>query len=151
MKHALLKTIESPADVRRLSRGELKQLAQSNCATSCSRACRRPVATCRPTWARWNSRWPCTPSTTRPTTGWCGTLGHQTYPHKILTGRREQMHSLRQIGGIGGFPRREESEYDTFGTAHSSTSISAALGMAVAARQKGESAQRRWRSSATAR
>jgi 1-deoxy-D-xylulose-5-phosphate synthase len=65
-------------------------------------------------------------------------VGHQTYPHKILTGRREQMHSLRQIGGIGGFPRREESEYDTFGTAHSSTSISAALGMAVAARQKGE-------------
>ncbi len=65
--------------------------------------------------------------------------GHQTYPHKILTGRREQMRGLRQLGGISGFPRREESEYDTFGTAHSSTSISAALGMAVAARQKGES------------
>ena len=65
-------------------------------------------------------------------------VGHQTYPHKILTGRRERMGSLRQIGGISGFPRRIESEYDTFGTAHSSTSISAALGMALAARQKGE-------------
>lgn len=65
-------------------------------------------------------------------------VGHQTYPHKILTGRREQMHTLRQFGGISGFPRRVESPYDTFGTAHSSTSISAALGMALAARQKGE-------------
>ncbi|MBN9406613.1 MAG: 1-deoxy-D-xylulose-5-phosphate synthase [Burkholderiales bacterium] len=65
-------------------------------------------------------------------------VGHQTYPHKILTGRRERMPSLRQLGGMSGFPRRDESEYDTFGTAHSSTSISAALGMALAARQKGE-------------
>ena len=65
-------------------------------------------------------------------------VGHQTYPHKILTGRRERMPTLRQLGGISGFPRRDESEYDTFGTAHSSTSISAALGMALAARQKGE-------------
>ena len=66
-------------------------------------------------------------------------VGHQTYPHKILTGRREQMSTLRQFGGLSGFPRRDESPYDTFGTAHSSTSISAALGMALAARQKGES------------
>ena len=65
-------------------------------------------------------------------------VGHQTYPHKILTGRRDQMHSLRQLDGISGFPRRSESEYDTFGTAHSSTSISAALGMALAAKTKGE-------------
>src|ERR1051325_6469189 len=65
-------------------------------------------------------------------------VGHQTYPHKILTGRRERMGSLRQLGGISGFPRRDESEYDTFGTAHSSTSISAALGMARAAKLKGE-------------
>jgi 1-deoxy-D-xylulose-5-phosphate synthase len=65
-------------------------------------------------------------------------VGHQTYPHKILTGRRDRMHSLRQFGGLSGFPRREESEYDTFGTAHSSTSISAALGMALASRIKGE-------------
>jgi len=65
-------------------------------------------------------------------------VGHQTYPHKILTGRREQMARLRMIDGISGFPRRSESKYDTFGTAHSSTSISAALGMAVAARRKGD-------------
>src|ERR1700744_2992472 len=65
-------------------------------------------------------------------------VGHQTYPHKILTGRRDQMHTLRQVGGSYGFPKRAESPYDTFGTAHSSTSISAALGMALAARQKGE-------------
>ena len=65
-------------------------------------------------------------------------VGHQTYPHKVLTGRRDRMHTLRQLGGIGGFPRREESEYDTFGTAHSSTSISAALGMALASKLKGE-------------
>jgi 1-deoxy-D-xylulose-5-phosphate synthase len=65
-------------------------------------------------------------------------VGHQTYPHKILTGRRARMRTLRQLGGISGFPRRDESRYDTFGTAHSSTSISAALGMAQAARLKGE-------------
>ncbi|WP_018715547.1 1-deoxy-D-xylulose-5-phosphate synthase [Brachymonas chironomi] len=65
-------------------------------------------------------------------------VGHQTYPHKILTGRRDRMPTLRQLDGLSGFPRRDESEYDTFGTAHSSTSISAALGMAAAARQKGE-------------
>src|SRR3989440_5718342 len=65
-------------------------------------------------------------------------VGHQTYPHKILTGRREAMGRLRMIDGISGFPRRSESKYDTFGTAHSSTSISAALGMAAAARAKGE-------------
>ena len=65
-------------------------------------------------------------------------VGHQTYAHKILTGRREAMAKLRQTGGPSGFPRRVESKYDTFGTAHSSTSISAALGMAIAARIKGE-------------
>src|SRR5687767_8778653 len=65
-------------------------------------------------------------------------VGHQTYPHKILTGRREAMARLRMLDGISGFPRRGESRYDTFGTAHSSTSISAALGMAVAAKLKGE-------------
>ena len=65
-------------------------------------------------------------------------VGHQTYPHKILTGRRDRMPTLRQLGGLSGFPQRAESEYDTFGTAHSSTSISAALGMALAAKQKGE-------------
>src|SRR5688572_853844 len=65
-------------------------------------------------------------------------VGHQTYPHKILTGRREAMARLRMLDGISGFPRRAESRYDTFGTAHSSTSISAALGMAVSAKLKNE-------------
>ena len=64
-------------------------------------------------------------------------VGHQTYAHKILTGRRAQMHRLRMQGGPSGFPRRSESEYDSFGTAHSSTSISAALGMAIAAKRMG--------------
>ncbi|TDY01702.1 1-deoxy-D-xylulose-5-phosphate synthase [Thiohalophilus thiocyanatoxydans] len=63
-------------------------------------------------------------------------VGHQSYPHKILTGRRERMPSLRQKDGLSGFPRRQESEYDTFGVGHSSTSVSAALGMALAARQQ---------------
>ncbi|MDV5860020.1 1-deoxy-D-xylulose-5-phosphate synthase [Pseudomonas mendocina] len=65
-------------------------------------------------------------------------VGHQAYPHKILTGRRERMDTLRQKDGLAAFPRRSESEYDTFGVGHSSTSISAALGMAIAARLKGE-------------
>jgi 1-deoxy-D-xylulose-5-phosphate synthase len=64
-------------------------------------------------------------------------VGHQTYPHKILTGRREAMAGMRQLGGIAGFPRRDESPFDAFGVGHSSTSISAALGMAVAAKQQG--------------
>ena len=65
-------------------------------------------------------------------------VGHQSYPHKILTGRRDRMNTLRQFNGLSGFPRRAESEYDTFGTGHSSTSISAAMGMARAAQTKGE-------------
>ena len=65
-------------------------------------------------------------------------VGHQTYPHKILTGRRERMATLRQLGGISGFPLRTESEHDAFGAGHSSTSISATLGMAMAAKRKGE-------------
>ncbi|MCB2003929.1 MAG: 1-deoxy-D-xylulose-5-phosphate synthase [Rhodoferax sp.] len=65
-------------------------------------------------------------------------VGHQTYPHKILTGRRDRMASLRQLGGLSGFPQRAESAYDAFGTAHSSTSISAALGMAVASKIRGD-------------
>src|SRR3990170_5742351 len=64
-------------------------------------------------------------------------VGHQTYGHKVLTGRREGMDRMRMWGGLSGFPRREESEYDTFGTAHSSTSISSAFGMAIAARLAG--------------
>ncbi len=64
-------------------------------------------------------------------------VGHQTYPHKILTGRREKMGSIRQQSGLSGFPKRSESEFDTFGVGHSSTSISAAMGMAIAAEKMG--------------
>jgi 1-deoxy-D-xylulose-5-phosphate synthase len=66
-------------------------------------------------------------------------VGHQAYPHKVLTGRRELLHTIKQHGGLAPFPNRAESEYDTFGVGHSSTSVSAALGMAVAAARKGES------------
>src|SRR6202043_4082786 len=65
-------------------------------------------------------------------------VGHQAYPHKVLTGRRDKLHTIKQAKGLAPFPTRAESEYDTFGVGHSSTSISAALGMAVAAAQRGE-------------
>ena len=67
-------------------------------------------------------------------------VGHQSYPHKILTGRKNRMHTMRQYGGLAGFPKRGESEYDAFGVGHSSTSIGAALGMAVADKLAGNSA-----------
>jgi 1-deoxy-D-xylulose-5-phosphate synthase len=76
-------------------------------------------------------------------------VGHQTYPHKILTGRMQRMHSMRQAGGLSGFPKRSESEYDTFGVGHSSTSISAAMGMA-SPRLARPTRDGSWRSSATA-
>ncbi|HET6599020.1 MAG TPA: 1-deoxy-D-xylulose-5-phosphate synthase N-terminal domain-containing protein, partial [Burkholderiaceae bacterium] len=137
MGHALLDTIASPADVRRLSRSELKQLAgelrafvlQSVSQTGGHLSSN--LGTVELTVALH-----CVFNTPYDRLVW--DVGHQTYPHKILTGRRERMGSLRQLGGISGFPRRVESEYDAFGTAHSSTSISAALGMAAAARLKGE-------------
>ena len=65
-------------------------------------------------------------------------VGHQAYPHKILTGRKDRMPSIRTLGGVSAFPSREESEYDAFGVGHSSTSISAALGMAIASQLRGE-------------
>ena len=65
-------------------------------------------------------------------------VGHQAYPHKVLTGRRDRLHTIRRWHGLAPFPKRDESEFDTFGVGHSSTSISAALGMALAAKQKGE-------------
>jgi len=137
MKHTFLESIASPADVRRLSRLELKQLAvelrdfvvQSVSQTGGHLSSN--LGTVELTIALHHVF-----NTPYDRLVW--DVGHQTYPHKILTGRRERMNTLRQIGGISGFPRREESEYDCFGTAHSSTSISAALGMAVAARLKGE-------------
>ena len=137
MKHTLLETIASPADVRRLTRPQLKQLAielrdfvvQSVSQTGGHLSSN--LGTVELTIALHHVF-----NTPHDRLVW--DVGHQTYPHKVLTGRRERMGTLRQLGGVSGFPRRDESEYDTFGTAHSSTSISAALGMAVAARLKGE-------------
>ncbi|CAN5442274.1 1-deoxy-D-xylulose-5-phosphate synthase [soil metagenome] len=137
MKHPLLETIQSPADLRRLSRLELKQLASElrdfvlHSVAQTGGHLSSNLGTVELTIALHYVF-----DTPRDRLVW--DVGHQTYPHKILTGRRERMSTLKQMGGISGFPRRDESEYDTFGTAHSSTSISAALGMAVAARQKGE-------------
>jgi 1-deoxy-D-xylulose-5-phosphate synthase len=137
MKHALLETIKSPADVRKLSRLELKVLASElrdfvvQSVSQTGGHLSSNLGTVELTIALHHVF-----NTPHDRLVW--DVGHQTYPHKILTGRRERMGSLRQLGGISGFPRREESEYDSFGTAHSSTSISAALGMAVAARLKGE-------------
>ena len=134
----LLSTIESPADLRRLSRTQLRPLAdelRDHVLQSVSKTgghLSSNLGTVELTVALhyvFNT----------PEDRLVWDVGHQTYPHKILTGRRDRMATLRQLGGISGFPRRDESEYDTFGTAHSSTSISAALGMALAAKMKGES------------
>lgn len=137
MDNKLLSAIEDPADLRRLPRAQLKGLADE------VREC--VLQNVSRTGGHLSSNLGTVELTialhyvfNTPHDRLVWDVGHQTYPHKILTGRRERMPTLRQLGGISGFPRREESEYDTFGTAHSSTSISAALGMAVAARQKGE-------------
>lgn len=133
----LLPTIESPADLRRLSRTQLQPLANELRTFVLESVAR--------TGGHLSSNLGTVELTVAlhyvfntPEDRLVWDVGHQTYPHKILTGRRDRMHSLRQQGGISGFPRREESEYDTFGTAHSSTSISAALGMALASKIKGE-------------
>lgn len=133
----LLGAIHSPADLRKLDRAQLKQLAfelREFIIQSVSR-----------TGGHLSSNLGAVELAIAlhtvfdtPADRLIWDVGHQSYPHKILTGRREQMKTLRQLGGISGFPRREESEYDAFGTAHSSTSISAALGMALAANLKGE-------------
>ena len=133
----LLHTIDSPADLRRLSRDQLGPLATQlrdfvlHTVSQTGGHLGSNLGTVELTVALhyvFNT----------PYDRLVWDVGHQTYPHKILTGRRDRMHTLRQLGGVGGFPRRDESEYDTFGTAHSSTSISAALGMALAAKLKGE-------------
>ncbi|MCU0928304.1 MAG: 1-deoxy-D-xylulose-5-phosphate synthase [Burkholderiaceae bacterium] len=135
--YPLLQTIDSPADLRRLSRDQLATLAnelRSYLLHSVSKTgghLSSNLGTVELTIALHAVY-----QTPHDRIVW--DVGHQTYPHKILTGRRERMSTLRQLGGISGFPRRDESEYDTFGTAHSSTSISAALGMAIAAQLKGE-------------
>ncbi|HET8693135.1 MAG TPA: 1-deoxy-D-xylulose-5-phosphate synthase [Aquabacterium sp.] len=138
MTYPLLSRIESPADVRRLARGELKQLAdelREYLLQSVSRTgghLSSNLGTVELTVALHHVF-------NTPDDRLVWDVGHQTYPHKILTGRRDRMPTLRQFGGMSGFPRRDESEYDTFGTAHSSTSISAALGMAIGAQIRGES------------
>ena len=138
MTAKLLDRINSPADVRALTRAELQQLAGEVrdfvvhiVAETGNGHFAANLGTVELTVALHHVF-----NTPYDRIVW--DVGHQTYPHKTLTGRKDRMLTLRQLGGISGFPRRDESEYDTFGTAHSSTSISAALGMAVAARMKGE-------------
>jgi 1-deoxy-D-xylulose-5-phosphate synthase len=134
---SLLPTIHSPADLRKLSRQQLEPLTaelRSFLLESVARTgghLSSNLGTVELTVALHYVF-----NTPHDRLVW--DVGHQTYPHKILTGRRDRMDSLRQFGGLSGFPRREESEYDTFGTAHSSTSISAALGMALAAKIQGQ-------------
>lgn len=129
----LLHTINAPEDLRKLSRSELKTLATElrefviHSVSKTGGHLSSNLGTVELTVALhkvFNT----------PTDRIVWDVGHQTYPHKILTGRRDRMGSLRQLGGLSGFPQRSESEFDAFGTAHSSTSISAALGMAVGAK-----------------
>ena len=133
----LLRKIDSPADLRRLPRSDLDTLARElrqfvlDTVSQTGGHLGSNLGTCELTVALHYVF-----DTPHDRIVW--DVGHQTYPHKILTGRRDRMHTLRQLGGVAGFPKRDESEYDSFGTAHSSTSISAALGMALAAQLKGE-------------
>ncbi|HLX29606.1 MAG TPA: 1-deoxy-D-xylulose-5-phosphate synthase [Casimicrobiaceae bacterium] len=136
--YPLLDKIESPADLRKLHRGQLPQLARElrafllRSVSQTGGHLSSNLGTVELTIALHYVF-----DTPRDRIVW--DVGHQTYGHKCLTGRRGQMDKLRQWGGPSGFPRRVESEYDTFGTAHSSTSISAALGMAAAAKMNGDS------------
>ncbi|CAM3586096.1 1-deoxy-D-xylulose-5-phosphate synthase [Bordetella flabilis] len=140
MTTELLETIDSPADLKRLDRRELKKLADELRAFI--------LASVSRTGGHLSSNLGTVELALAlhyvfdtPSDRIVWDVGHQSYPHKILTGRRAGMATLRQAGGISGFPRRSESEYDAFGTAHSSTSISAALGMAVASRNAGAARQ----------
>ncbi|MCU0925133.1 MAG: 1-deoxy-D-xylulose-5-phosphate synthase, partial [Hydrogenophaga sp.] len=119
----LLSTIQSPADLRRLSRAQLHPLATElrdfllDSVSKTGGHLGSNLGTVELTVALhyvFNT----------PEDRLVWDVGHQTYPHKILTGRRDRMDTLRQLGGVSGFPRRTESEYDTFGVGHSSTSIS---------------------------
>ncbi|MDN4018219.1 1-deoxy-D-xylulose-5-phosphate synthase [Zwartia panacis] len=136
----LLDRIEKPADLKALDRRELKKLADELRAFVLQTVSRTGghlssnLGTVELTVALHHVY-----DTPHDRIIW--DVGHQSYPHKILTGRKEAMSTLRQFGGISGFPKRSESEYDAFGTAHSSTSISAALGMAVASRNAGVARQ----------
>lgn len=134
--YPLLENINSPADLRQLTRAQLPQLA--------GELREFLVESVSKTGGHFASNLGSIELTIAlhyvfdtPNDRLVWDVGHQTYPHKILTGRRERMHTMRQHGGLAGFPKREESEYDTFGVGHSSTSIGAALGMAVAAKTLG--------------
>jgi len=137
MTYELLNTIDDPADLRRLDRRQLGPLADElrafvlDSVSQTGGHLSSNLGTVELTIALHYVF-----NTPEDRIVW--DVGHQSYPHKILTGRRDQMPTLRQLDGISGFPRRSESPYDTFGTAHSSTSISAALGMALGAKTKGE-------------
>ena len=137
MSYPLLETINLPADLRQLPRESLPALAEELRTFLIDSVARTGghlssnLGTVELTIALHNVF-----NTPEDRLVW--DVGHQTYGHKALTGRREGMSRLRMKDGVSGFPRREESPYDTFGVGHSSTSISAALGMAVAARDKGE-------------
>jgi 1-deoxy-D-xylulose-5-phosphate synthase len=135
--YTLLKTISDPADLRKLDRRQLGQLAEELRAFV--------LESVSQTGGHLSSNLGTVELTlalhyvfNTPEDRIVWDVGHQTYAHKIITGRREGMRRLRMLGGISGFPRRSESPYDTFGTAHSSTSISAALGMAIGAKLRGE-------------
>ena len=134
--YSLLDTVNSPEDLRALSREQLPQLARElreflvESVSKTGGHLSSNLGTVELTIALHTVY-----NTPEDRLVW--DVGHQTYVHKILTGRREAMNSLRMAGGIAGFPKREESPYDAFGTGHSSTSISAALGMAVAAQLSG--------------
>jgi 1-deoxy-D-xylulose-5-phosphate synthase len=134
--YTLLNTVNSPEDLRRLDREQLPQLANElreflvESVSKTGGHLSSNLGTVELTIALHYIY-----DTPEDKLVW--DVGHQTYAHKILTGRREAMGRLRMTGGISGFPKREESPYDTFGTGHSSTSISAALGMAVAAQLQG--------------
>ncbi|MEY3155240.1 MAG: hypothetical protein RL109_1658, partial [Pseudomonadota bacterium] len=135
--NSLLESIDSPSDLRQLKRGQLPKLADELRAfvlDSVSKTGGHLAANLGTVELAVALHFVF--DTPRDRLVW--DVGHQAYPHKILTGRREAMQTLKQLGGLSGFPKRSESEYDTFGTGHSSTSISAALGMALASRAKGE-------------
>ena len=133
----LLESINSPADLRRLERKQLPQLATELRAFL--------IESVSQTGGHLSSNLGTVELTialhavfNTPEDRLVWDVGHQCYAHKVLTGRREGMKRLRMHGGVSGFPKRSESPYDTFGVGHSSTSISAALGMALAAKHKGE-------------
>jgi len=135
-KYPLLYAIESPADLRRMSFGELPALA-----AELREFLIQSVSTRGGHFAAGLGTVELTIALhyvfNTPHDRLVWDVGHQAYPHKVLTGRRDRLHTIKQDGGLAPFPARQESEYDTFGVGHSSTSISAALGMAVAAARTG--------------